>query len=198
MARDIRISFIGDSLIAGVGDPEHLGWVGRVSARAGTKGLPLTAYNLGIRRDTSVDVAARWRSEIGLRVAEGADNRVVLSFGINDIHQGLPAEASMSSLTDVLEGLAGWGLPTLMVGPTAVLDESENASIGALSAQFAAVCLRRGVPYVETVHSLAGDPVWMSQLAEGDGVHPGAEAYAQLAELVFDRWWEWVVRSTTS
>lgn len=192
MARDIRISFIGDSLVAGVGDQEHLGWVGRIAARAETKGLPLTGYNLGIRRDTSADVAARWRSEIGPRVAEGVDNRVVLSFGINDIDQGLPAEASVSSLTEVLEGLAEWGLPTLMVGPTAVLDDSENASIGALSAQFAAVCLRHGVPYVETVHSLAGDPVWMEQLAQGDGAHPGAEAYLQLAELVFDRWWEWL------
>lgn len=30
--RDIRVTFVGDSIVAGVGDPAGHGWVGRVVA----------------------------------------------------------------------------------------------------------------------------------------------------------------------
>ena len=56
---DLRVVFVGDSFVAGVGDPEGRGWVGRVVAAAHAAGLPLTAYNLGVRRETSADVLAR-------------------------------------------------------------------------------------------------------------------------------------------
>lgn len=76
--------FLGDSFVAGVGDPAHLGWAGRLAARAETGGLVLTGYNLGIRLNTSSDVRARWQQEVGLRFPDGLDNRLVLSVGVND------------------------------------------------------------------------------------------------------------------
>ena len=51
---DLRVCFLGDSLVAGVGDPDGLGWVGRLVAGAFAAGAPLTAYPLGIRRQTSL------------------------------------------------------------------------------------------------------------------------------------------------
>jgi len=42
---DLRVCVVGDSFYAGVGDPYHLGWVGRVAARTQHLGLPLTAYS---------------------------------------------------------------------------------------------------------------------------------------------------------
>ncbi len=54
MIADLRVCFLGDSFVAGVGDPEHLGWVGRVAARTNRGGQPLTAYGLGVRRETAV------------------------------------------------------------------------------------------------------------------------------------------------
>jgi hypothetical protein len=57
----MRICFIGDSLVNGVGDPTGLGWVGRVATAARRRGHDITAYNLGIRRDTSGDIAVRWQ-----------------------------------------------------------------------------------------------------------------------------------------
>ena len=56
----MRLCFIGDSLVNGTGDPTGLGWVGRVTASARRRGHDVTTYNLGIRRDTSADIAARW------------------------------------------------------------------------------------------------------------------------------------------
>jgi acyl-CoA thioesterase-1 len=84
MTEDIRICFIGDSFVNGTGDDTALGWVGRVCAAARGRGVGLTAYSLGIRRDTSVDVLARCEREWSRRLPAGIDGRIVLSFGVND------------------------------------------------------------------------------------------------------------------
>ena len=42
---DLRVSFLGDSYVAGFGDAEHRGWVGRVAAWAHVIGFPVTVYN---------------------------------------------------------------------------------------------------------------------------------------------------------
>jgi len=62
------------------------GWggVGRVVAKARQGGRDVTAYNLGIRRDTSADVAAPWGGEARLRLPHEYDCRLVFSFGVND------------------------------------------------------------------------------------------------------------------
>jgi acyl-CoA thioesterase I len=70
---DRRLLFFGDSLIAGVGDPTGRGWVGRVVAASFENGLPLTGYNLGVRRETSEQVAGRWHDEALPRMLPEAD-----------------------------------------------------------------------------------------------------------------------------
>jgi lysophospholipase L1-like esterase len=35
---DVRVCFVGDSFVAGVGDPRHLGWAGRLAAQSQRKG----------------------------------------------------------------------------------------------------------------------------------------------------------------
>ncbi|MGY4098205.1 hypothetical protein ACW2Q0_01365 [Nocardia sp. R16R-3T] len=45
MRNDLRVCFIGDSFVAGVGDPQGLGWVGRPAAGTYTTGQPLAADN---------------------------------------------------------------------------------------------------------------------------------------------------------
>jgi hypothetical protein len=81
---DLRALFFGDSLVAGVRDPGGKGWVARVVAASFAEGLPLTAYNLGVRGETSQQVAARWRAESLPRLLPSTDARIVLSFGAND------------------------------------------------------------------------------------------------------------------
>ncbi len=64
----IRACAVGDSFVAGAGDPECLGWIGRLMAEARAEGRDITLYNLGIRRDTSADVAVRWQTETARRL----------------------------------------------------------------------------------------------------------------------------------
>ncbi|MGK8554371.1 GDSL-type esterase/lipase family protein [Nocardia gipuzkoensis] len=84
MSRDLWVCFVGDSFVAGVGDERCLGWAGRLGAAAHAEGVPLTAYNLGVRRQTSAEILDRWLIECSPRLPEGVDARVVLSFGVND------------------------------------------------------------------------------------------------------------------
>lgn len=186
---DQRVLFFGDSHVAGVGDPSGLGWVGRVLVAAFAAGMPLTAYNLGVRGETSVQVASRWRPETRARLSPGADTRVVGSFGANDTTvedgvQRVEAERSCGALGDILERAAAIGLPALVVGPAPVDDAEQNRRIQGLSDAFGETCASRGVPFLAVVEALLASDVWGEQVASGDGAHPGAAGYEALTQVL--------------
>ena len=62
-----QICFVGDSFVAGIGDETALGWIGRLTTRQATAGKPITAYNLGIRGNTSAQILDRIGAEIDQR-----------------------------------------------------------------------------------------------------------------------------------
>jgi lysophospholipase L1-like esterase len=194
LSADRRVLFFGDSFVAGVGDPAGQGWVGRVAAASFAAGLPLTAYNLGVRRETSLDVAARWRAEARPRMRVPASYGVVCSFGVNDtsddggrvrVEPGLAVDA----LGRVLDEAAQLGLAALVVGPAPSGDSAQDERSRALADSFAAVAARRGVPFVAVLDALCASATWAAEAAAGDGTHPGAGGYAELAELVLAAGW---------
>jgi len=200
----MRICFFGDSFVNGTGDDEGLGWVGRVVAEARQRGRDVTGYNLGIRRNTSADVEARWRSEAALRLPPECDGRLVFSFGANDCTSNgsddrprvAPAE-SLKHAEAILSAAQRW-LPTLMIGPGIVADDHEaNVRIGALSADYANLCERIGVPYLEICQLLAASSTWTQEALAGDGAHPNRRGYAIAAGAVSDwrSWRNWMERS---
>ena len=99
----MRICFVGDSMVNGTGDPEFLGWVGRVLREERTRHPELTGYNLGIRRDTSADILARWSAEVTRRLPTEIEGRVVFSFGVNDCVQEIDRAESLSNTVALLE-----------------------------------------------------------------------------------------------
>jgi lysophospholipase L1-like esterase len=195
--RDVRVIFFGDSFVAGVGDDTGLGWVARVVAGAFAAGVPLTAYNLGVRRETSAAVLERWEAEARRRVSPDADCRVVFSFGANDatVENGSPrvsAADSVAGLSQAIAGAARLALPVLVVGPPPANDDDQQNRIIRLSASFAEVAAERGVPYVDVAGALRASSTWRREAEAGDGAHPGREGYALLAELVMEPWLQWL------
>ncbi|MER7704619.1 GDSL-type esterase/lipase family protein [Kitasatospora sp. NPDC097605] len=193
--RDLRIVFLGDSFTQGVGDPEYRGWVGRVMAdcwaglAAGPDGV--TAFNLGVRRNTSADVLARCWAETAVRALPGADNRLVLSVGSNDAVEEdgrvrVAPDACLANVTALLDGARERGLAPLVVGPPPVVGAGAPhlERLLALADGIAGVCAGRGVPFVGVTRELAADPVWTAEALAGDGAHPGAGGYRRLADLV--------------
>lgn len=150
-----RICFFGDSMVNGTGDDACLGWVGRICASARHSGRDLTCYNLGIRRDTSADVLARWQREAEARLPPEHDGRLVFSFGANDCCPGediggvrvAPGRAVANAET-ILTAAVVW-CPTLMVGPLPIYDAAVDRRIRHLSDDFASLCAQLGVAYLD-------------------------------------------------
>jgi acyl-CoA thioesterase-1 len=195
---DRRVLVFGDSIVAGVGDPEGRGWVGRVVAASWGAGLALTAYPLGVRRQTSVEVARRWLGEARPRLASGADCRVVFAVGVNDAtvedgRERVAPDRSEATLATMLDEAAAEGLRALVVGPSPVCDAAQTARIALLSERFASVCATRGVAYCGVVEPLRTTGVWLAEAAAGDGAHPAEGGYDALARLVVaGGWLEWL------
>jgi acyl-CoA thioesterase I len=189
---DHLVLFFGDSLVAGVGDPEGRGWVGRVVAASFEAGVPLTAYNLGVRRETSCEIAARWQAEAAIRLTPKADCSVVFSFGANDttVEDGrlrVESDRSLESLSAVVDRATALNLRTLVVGPAPVAEQRQTDRISELSDAFGGQCAARGIPFIDVAGELRDSEVWQQEVRAGDGAHPGDQGYAHLAGLLLRR-----------
>ncbi|KPC66599.1 GDSL-type esterase/lipase family protein [Streptomyces chattanoogensis] len=197
MTGDIRVCFIGDSFVQGIGDPEYRGWVGRVLAA--THG-DITAFNLGIRRNTSEDVLRRCWQEVQPRILPDADNRLVVSFGSNDTIEEngsvrVDPARCLDNLDSILEESRRRRIAPLVVGPPPVVDAGEDhlRRTSKIADEMAALCRSRLVPFIGTTPALANDPVWTREAMAGDGAHPGSGGYRRLADLILaNQWHEWI------
>jgi len=192
---DMRICFIGDSFVNGTGDPEKLGWTGRLCAWAETPEREVTCYNLGIRRNTSEDILARWENECIARLNEMGDTRFVFSFGVNDciMENGTLRVAPGQSLANarVILAKAAAMRPTLMIGPPPIDDDTINGRIRSLDTALSDLCKELDIPYLSVFETLLASPLWKKEVASNDGAHPKAAGYAYLAERIHEwkAWW---------
>lgn len=180
----MRLLAFGESFVTGVGDPEHLGWVGR--ALRGRR--EVTLYNLGIRGATTTKLAGLWRGEAQARLTAEEPCRIVFSFGVNDTWEQagaarVPSAQSLLNARGMLTDAGGLA-PVLLVGPPPVPDVGRQARIEALSENLKLLCGRLKVPYIDVFRPLAADGLWTAEAAAYDGAHPGAAGYQRMAELV--------------
>ena len=191
--RDVGLCFIGASLTAGYGDPKGQGWVGRVVGRTAHPDLDLTAYNLGVRGQTSADVLGRWKPECAPRWAGRGERRLVVSVGANDVAKGVTLARHRLNLANILDEASSTGIATFVVSPAPTADEDTNAKLEVLVEAQADVCARRGVPFVDCYAPLATHDQWRSEMAAGDGAHPGSVGYGLIAWLVLHNGWtDWL------
>ncbi|MGV0029126.1 GDSL-type esterase/lipase family protein [Phormidesmis priestleyi] len=150
-------------------------------------------YNLGIRRETSTELAKRWLSEVQRRLSDDCDGRVVFSFGVKDT---TIAQSRRVELSDSLENMrqilsvARSLFPVLMIGPPPIADVQQNLRIAELSEQMATVSQSLGVPYLEMFSRLKDSQIWASEVVENDGAHPRQAGYAEFAAIV-QNWSAW-------
>ncbi len=196
--RAMRICFLGDSFVSGAFDAKCLGWAGRICAAARARGHDVSPYNLGIRGESSVQLAARWHNEASLRHTAMQEVRLVFEFGMNDVREingkpQLEESQSLAAARSLLAKASQWK-PTLMVGPPPVNDEPRNSRVKSVSAKFAELCGELGVPYFDSYTALRDTGIWLRDIAEVDGTHPSAAGYAEWARLVgnWPAWRDWL------
>jgi acyl-CoA thioesterase I len=194
--KTLRVCFFGDSFVNGTGDDVCLGWVGRVCSIYRERGVDLTSYNLGIRRDTSREIAQRWEAEAKARLPIGFPSRLVFSFGNNDTAQAEDGQTSRLTLMESLSNTraillkAKAGMPTFMIGPIPVfLEQEHNARIFQFSDAFTPLCEELEIPFL----NLAALPFsfwddWKQEAKAGDGAHPSFRGYQNLAKVISE--WE--------
>ena len=201
----IRIAFFGDSITHGVGDARGIGWPGRLAERARQRGDDLTCYNLGIRAETSAQIAARWQAESTARLPREARRAILFSFGLNDATRvegalRVPLQRSEEIARAMIAEASGL-CPVLWIGPTPV-DESTQplrSSLGILQTKnntetarydaiFRHIAKELSVPYLSLLDALGNIPAWPRLLS--DGVHPTAEGYDIMAAAVAE-WPAW-------
>jgi len=177
------ICYFGDSLTLGYGDEAGLGWPGRLSNTLREKGQELTSYNLGVRKDTSIQLQHRWKMEAMLRRLPDQDFKMVFSFGVADVANGVSTEETISAGVSILTQAKTMG-DVLVVGPTPVNDSDTRENVTTLSRLLAGLCKRIDIPFVPTIDAMHRSFVYGTALNDGDGVHPAASGYAELAEYV--------------
>lgn len=191
----MRIIFVSDSLTLGVGDPAYLGWVGRLCSSTPLAGLALTVYNLGVCSENSLNIKARLRRELPMRLLPRHEAKLVLSFGVNDAkmencRRKLSLTQSLEACRAILAQATSL-VPVLFIGPPPVLDYAHLARVEELSDAFAQISQEMCVPNLEMCRALTRDPVYFDSLnAVGDGCHPGATGYQAIAQRVlsWDAW----------
>ncbi len=188
--RDIALVFIGDAYVAGYGDPKGLGWVSRVVGRTAHADVDITAYQLGVRDETSADVLARWRTECPPRWKGRSEKRLVVAVGHNDAVSGMSTARVRLNLANILDDAAASGVAAFAVGPTPTLDADLNARLEIVVEAQADVCARRGVPYVDCYRPLVSHEQWHSDLGAAGGVYPGQAGYGLIAWLVLHGGWD--------
>lgn len=209
--RDLRVCFVGDSYINGSGDEACLGWIGRLCERRFSRRFRLTFYDLGIRGQTTDEIRDRWKGECLSRLPNGADNRVVLQFGINDVAvvtgsgRRVEEEASVENAEAIVADVAGmfpalWvGLPPANVAcspmrPTADMEiDFSQATAAALNRRYQVLAAKLGVPYLDIHTPLMANHDYMDSLTRGDRMHCDGSGYAIMAETIdaWDAWSAW-------
>lgn len=210
-----RICFIGDAFTVGAGDETTMGWVGRLAKGEWDRGHDISVYNLGIRGNSSRDIARRWKAECRARLPEGANGRLVFMFGGNDakgtVGEGVevPVEEALAHARTFMGEAAAW-LPTLWIGLIPMNEAKpypqllaggpryrfSNERQALYNARYAGLAAELGIPFLDLHTSLVNDSRWMELTQEGDGSNPAGEGYALLADRIaqWPAWRAWFDR----
>jgi acyl-CoA thioesterase I len=190
--RRIRIAAVGDELLAGIGDPRALGWLGRVLARTAPPEAKLEAFTLAAPQEGTEALAGRWLQEAGRRFDERHENRLVIGLSDRDLDLELSTARSRLNLANILDGASQMNVKALVVGPPPGLDQERNSRLADLSAAFGDVTTRRKHVYVDTFNPLLNHEQWRTDLAVNGGT-PGQAGYGLIAWLVLHRgWYNWL------
>lgn len=109
----------------------------------------------------------------------------VFCFGTNDAVLRVPVDDSLDALDRILDRAEQHGVPAFVIGPPPVGDDAEaDSELELLDSVMHQIATLRAVPYISTFAALGPGSVWHVEASAGDGSHPGAGGYLELAELL--------------
>jgi lysophospholipase L1-like esterase len=122
------------------------------------------------------------------------DARLVFGFGANDCYlidgqKRVQRPESEKNAREILTKARDL-LPTLMIGPPPGVDGEQHALRTDMSVFLKGIAADVGVPYLDVIAGMGDGEIWRNESLAGDKIHPGAQGYATLAQLVL-AWRDW-------
>ncbi len=188
---DIRLCVIGDELVAGTGDPRALGWIGRVLARTNVPET-MNVFPLAMPGESTTEMSQRWENECMPRFKDGADNRLIIAVGKQDVETGLSTPRTRLNLANMVDVSTQLGIKVMIVGPPP-LQTSDSRQLSEVVRACREVAERRSIPFVDTFSPLLTHDQWHDDLAMSQTGLPNQAGYGLLAWIVLhNNWFEWI------
>jgi lysophospholipase L1-like esterase len=141
--------------------------------------------NLGVRRDTAADAAARADAELACRLRLGDRFAVVIAVGTNDVSLGVPLPVTLLSVERLIISAGACGATAVVLSPPVMgLDKAADTAARDMTAAIAEVCVRAATPFLDLRQAVADWDLWWREAAAGDGAHPNGDGYALVADAV--------------
>ena len=166
----------GDSLTAGYGVEESLSFPGRLQKKLEDNGLPHRIVNAGVSGDTTAG---------GLRKIHGILKQkpdiIILALGSNDGLRGFPPPEIEKNLDDIIKICLKKKVKILLAGLKIPPNYGPKYS-GEFKAIFPRLAKKYDLPLIPfLLDGVAG----IRDLNQADGIHPKAEGYAIITEVVW-------------
>lgn len=170
--------FFGDSITLGVNVPAGRSWVALFAAGAVRAGLPVpptTFYNLGVRRQSSVDIARRWEQELRCRLTPETELFQIFCFGTVDMaapagRTVVPLEQSVDCARSLLLRAAREA-PVLLMSAPPVASTAHSDRLAMLARAYREMCAAERIPFMDLFTPLRASSPYMHDMQ--DGIHPG-------------------------
>ena len=170
------VVFLGDSLTEGQGVRSDESYPSLLERRMKAAGIDLPVVNAGVSGDTTDGALSRLE-----RIAAFPVSVLVVAVGVNDAVRFRPPAEIRSNLTRIIERGRSIGARVVLAGmklPPSFPEEYRR-SFENIYPELAERYRMPLVPFL--LEGVAGDPA----LTRRDGLHPNAEGYLRVAEVIW-------------
>jgi acyl-CoA thioesterase I len=182
----VKIVALGDSLTAGLGLPANEGFVPRLQAALGAKGLAAVIANAGVSGDTASGALAR----IDWSVPDGTD-AVIVEIGANDMLRGIKPQVTLRALDTILQRLTDRHIAVLLCGMRAAPNLGPD-----FARSFESIYPELAAKYGALVYPFFLDGVAADlALLQRDGLHPNAAGVDVIVARILPKVEELVARA---
>jgi acyl-CoA thioesterase I len=168
-AEPVRILAFGDSLTAGYGLPEGDTLTARLSDALAKMGRPATVINGGVSGDTTAGGLARTEWALGDK-----PQIMILALGANDMLRGVDPSTTRANLEGIIAKAQDAGVEVVLAGMLAPpnLGAEYKQAFDAIYPELAKAHNLIFMPF------LLQDVAQVSDLNQGDGIHPNGNGVA--------------------
>ena len=182
--RVIRITVLGDSLVAGFHISQEDAFPAKLKRMLSAKGLSVEVINAGVSGDTTSAGLAR----LDRSIAEGTD-AVIVELGTNDVWRALPPSVTRATLQEIVQRLRRHDIDILLCGAWPPR-EANDLYYGEVSAMFAELAEKNGlIFYPYFLEGVEGDPKLTL-----DGIHPNPAGVDEIVARILPSVEELVAR----